>query len=739
VSSATSWLDVGKAPAGGVSAGESDADVKRGAGFRPDIQGLRALAVAMVVIYHLYPSALPGGFAGVDVFFVISGFLITRQLWRGYQETGRISLVGFWGRRARRLVPAAALVLAATWVGARIVLPASVLQDTAAQIRASALYYQNWQLASDAVNYFKSADAASPVQHFWSLSVEEQFYIVWPVLFLLAALVATLGKSRHGRRAAARLPAARNGVGRPGAGRPGAAACLTILVLTLVLVAGSLAYSIDDSRADPAAAYFVTTTRMWELGAGGLLALMPARLSGIIARQAWLGWTGLAGVIASPFVLRGTAGFPGAVALLPVLAAGAFIAGPGRGRFGPARFGPARLMSAPPLVFLGGISYSLYLWHWPLIVLWTSHSGHAVGAVAGPGIAVVSITLAWLTKILIEDRVRLSPLLAGHGWRSLCTVLAAVVPVTLATIYLAGLPSPDVGRLSPDYYPGAALLAGKAHNPPRMPVLPSPAVAAVPGYWQQGCLDGEEASVPKTCVFGDTTHPKLTVALVGDSIAGNWWGPLSQIASQEHWKLVTELHGTCLWTATLLVDPNTVGNKPYPACQAWGASVLHEFVTNIHPDLVITSGSAQMMAAARPRNDARSRAGVGAGMAMYWKKLQAHGIPVIAIRSTPLLSFSARDCVAKSGATAPRCDTPRSKAVVQDQPFDFAARLMKGRVKVIDMNSLICRPHDCPPVIGNVLVYGDYHHLTPSYGRTLAPFLMQRLLRASPLLAAAVG
>ena len=146
----------------------------------------------MVVIYHLYPSALPGGFAGVDVFFVISGYLITGHLWRGYAQTGKVGLADFWGRRARRLIPAAALVLTVTWIASRIIEPATQFANTAQQILASALYYQNWQLSSDAVNYFKSDDAATPVQHFWSLSVEEQFYIVWPLLFLLAAFLTAM-------------------------------------------------------------------------------------------------------------------------------------------------------------------------------------------------------------------------------------------------------------------------------------------------------------------------------------------------------------------------------------------------------------------------------------------------------------------------------------------------------------------------------------------------------------------
>jgi len=167
-------------------------------GFRLDIQGLRAIAVALVVIYHVHPAALPGGFVGVDVFFVISGYLITGHLWRGFAATGKVALVDFWGRRARRLVPAAAIVLTVTWLTSMLVGHAIRFPGIAREILASALYYQNWQLAGDAVNYLKSGAAASPVQHFWSLSVEEQFYLVWPLLFLLAAL-ATRRRERARR------------------------------------------------------------------------------------------------------------------------------------------------------------------------------------------------------------------------------------------------------------------------------------------------------------------------------------------------------------------------------------------------------------------------------------------------------------------------------------------------------------------------------------------------------------
>src|SRR3954469_2172017 len=229
------------------------------AAVRPEIQGLRAVAVAVVVVCHFWPAALPGGFVGVDVFFVISGFLITSHLLREVAATGRVSLAAFWARRARRILPAALLVLAVCALATLALVPDVHRSQFFAEIRASAFYVQNWQLAHSAVDYFARGDGPSPVQHFWSLSAEEQFYLVWPVLILIAAAI-------H-RRAIA-------------------------IVLGAVTIA-SLVYSISKTASDPAAAYFITPTRAWEFGFGGLLAML--RPTTVIApARAVVTWAGLA-------------------------------------------------------------------------------------------------------------------------------------------------------------------------------------------------------------------------------------------------------------------------------------------------------------------------------------------------------------------------------------------------------------------------------------------------------------
>jgi len=680
----------------------------------------------------VFPSVLPGGYAGVDVFFVISGYLITSHLWHACQQDGRVGLAAFWGRRARRLIPAAAVVLTATWGLSYLLLPSTRLADTAAQVRASALYFQNWQLARSAVAYLASDSTPTPVQHFWSLSVEEQFYLVWPLLFILAALAT---RRRTTRRSAAKDSAAKDSAAQDTAtqgtatqGTASRAQYIAILSLTVALAAASLGYSVYDTMADSAAAYFVTTTRMWELAAGGILALLPAAASSRLARHGWLGWAGLAMIGASQVVLTATTPFPGWIALLPVAGTVALIAG-GSAQ---ASHGPSRLTSTRPMTFLGGISYSLYLWHWPVIVLWTAWRGQPPGVPSGLALIAASVLLSWLTKVTVEDRVRLAPVIARSRWRSLSTALAAVVPVALAAAFLATQPGPWNGTL-PGGYPGAAALAGNPSRVPSRPVLPpvqQAAVIDVPTYWRSDrCLDGRPVAVPKTCVFGDTAHPRLTVALVGDSIAGNWWAPLDEIATREHWKLVTELHASCPWSATPLYDPEK--RAAFTACDAWGAAVLTDLLTRIHPDVVITSGYVNMTSMAHPTAGPQARADVGAGEATYWRQLKSRGISVIAIRETPDMGLNVPTCVAGYGTDAGRCLVPRSKAVPADPPTSYAARALHGTVPVIDMTSLICGRQECPPVVGNVLVYLDNRHLTQSYAKTLAPYLSERLLSAS--------
>ena len=317
---------------------------------RRDVQGLRAVAVGMVVLFHAGWSALRGGFVGVDVFFVISGFLITGNISRSL-ASGRFTLLGFYANRARRLLPAAFVLIATTCLVSYLVLPAQRLNGIGHDAAASAYYAVNWRLAAQSVDYLSLNAAPSPFQHFWSLAVEEQFYVVWPLLLLAAFLLA-----RHSPRHRALMVAA-----------------------ALVLVP-SLVFSITYTASSPPQAYFVTTTRMWELAVGGLAALTAgywARLTPPVA--AAVGWLGLAGIVYSAVVYTTLTPFPGCAAALPVVSAAAvLVAGPAAGSMG-----PVALLGRGVMVAVGNISYSLYLWHWPLIVFMSAQFHRHPPAVGG--------------------------------------------------------------------------------------------------------------------------------------------------------------------------------------------------------------------------------------------------------------------------------------------------------------------------------------------------------------------
>lgn len=686
-----------------------------GLSFRPDVQGLRAVAVVMVLVYHLHPAAVPGGFVGVDVFFVISGFLITGHLARTYRRDGRVRVLEFWGRRARRLLPAAAVVLTVTWLVSRVVLPATRLPAAAEQIRASALYFQNWLLAGRAVDYLTAADAPSPVQHYWSLSVEEQFYLGWPLLFLIAALLA-----RHGRR--------RSG-------------WVAVVVLASGVVAASLAYSAYLTRVNPAAAYFVTTTRVWELAVGGLLALAPTSLRTVLGRQGGLAWLGLGMVAISAVLLDGSAPFPGTIALVPVAGTALLLACGGRA----AKRGTWSLMSARPLVFLGDVSYSLYLWHWPLIVFWSTRTGRGIGYRDGCALAAAAVLLAWLTKLLVEDPLRRSPWITLSPGRSLATVVTVVVPLGVVMLYSP----PRLGPTTLDAtHQGAAAfvppirqpLPHRARSRSAAPVSPTPALpTAIPTspvppialapqdvapYSQ--CETPPAEVAPRPCFYGDQRHPRLRVVLVGDSVANQYRSILADVARARHWLLITDLHSQCPWTATMTTLQHS--GAPYAVCQDWGAQVLHDILTRYRPDVLVTSDRPVLGTAAHPAADTVSFAQIANGMTTYWRQLTARGTRIIAVRESPEPGRNIPDCLSRPGATMRSCATSTRKAIVQHSPLQQAVATMPAHTELLDLNSYICYPQICPPIIGNVVVYRDTHHLTQTYIRSLEPYFIRKLL-----------
>lgn len=349
------------------------------AGFRTDVQGLRALAVALVLWFHLDKESLPGGFIGVDIFFVISGFLITSQL-LVKSPSGASDLFVFWGRRVRRLLPAALLVVLTALLAARIVAPPEQSRFGGPDGIVTILYLQNWKLTDHSDNPLVTAGVPPVVQHYWSLSIEEQFYAVWPILLLGVVLLAR-------RRNWDMLVVATWGMA--------------------AVVAASLLFSVAYTPGHSAQAYFATPTRIWELAAGGLTAAVVLRRarSGARPMPGWLRetavWGGFGVLALTLLTFDQSRLVPGWLALLPVLGTVAIVWG-GRER----GWNPNRLLGLRPAQRLGDLSYSVYLWHVPLVVLTPYATGHPIGLRDGGAIAALSVLLAALTKRHVEDRFR---------------------------------------------------------------------------------------------------------------------------------------------------------------------------------------------------------------------------------------------------------------------------------------------------------------------------------------------
>ena len=658
----------------------------RRTGVRPEIQALRAVAVALVVVYHLWPDAVPGGFIGVDVFFVISGFLITALLLREIERTGTVSLLAFWARRARRILPAALATVFVCGLAVVALVPSSLWPQWIDEMRASTLYVQNWQLASGAVDYFAVAEnTPSPVQHFWSLSVEEQFYLLWPVVLLVTA---------RSRRA--------------------------LLIGMAVLTALSLAYSLYLTAGNPAAAYFVTPTRAWEFGAGGLLAFArpAARPSPRLCAA------GLAAIVAGALLFSVATPFPGWAALVPVLGAVAVI------RAGAA----SRTLAVRPVQFLGDISYSVYLWHWPLIVLAPFALSSELTSDSRIAILMLTLLLAWLSKRLIEDPVRAAPSLARP-----VPTFAAAGALSLIILFLTGGASSYVDRqvresesASNAFVASKPRCFGAAARDPQRPcrnaklrlsVVPTPLEAR--NRKNAPCSIIERIEPLQVCAFGVSERSaQATIALLGDSHASHWRAGLEVVARQRRWRGLSITHTSC----PLSTAPRDIPEPTRSSCERWRRQVFQWFKR--HPEVrtifvaAITGGNGVVSGGF----EAEVRGYIGA-----WRKLPASVERIIVIRDTPKVKGSTDICIeramARKRSAGPACAVPRSVALDRDGAAVAASRLRSERVHTVDLTRFFCDAR-CYPVVGGALVYKDFTHLTTVFAESLGPYLRQAIERA---------
>jgi peptidoglycan/LPS O-acetylase OafA/YrhL len=660
--------------------------------FRPEIQGLRAVAVLAVLAYHLWPAAVPGGFVGVDVFFVISGYLITGLLLADAEARGSISITRFYARRIKRLLPAATCVLLAA-AAMTALLPPERREEASIEIATSALYVQNYWLAEQARDYLAVDEAPSLLQHYWSLSVEEQYYIAWPLLLALLGLVP-------GLRARPR------------------AAFFAIIVAALL---GSLAHSVVLTAEDAGQAYFATTTRAWELALGGLLAVLRPRAWPRLA----VGAAGVAGLacigVACALYGQGTP-FPGYTALLPTLGAAALIAAPGSG----ARAPSAMLLRSAPMQYLGGISYSLYLWHWPLLIVHDAWQDGQPSAPGRAGVLCASIVLAHATKRFVEDPCRAPGFASTRAYQPFAfagACIAASLGAAFA-VHAFGVEPDDAMALHAGELVGARALDDPDYDFAREStdgVAPRPARALkdlAPAY-RERCLQDVKGERVKTCVYG-SEQAKLHIAVIGDSHAVQWFPAFQELVARRPKLRVTGIGKSgCAFS----LDPvfYIPLGRPYHECLTWSRNVV-KWLAVQRPDLVIASQSPRHKMTSNVEQD--DSALVARGLARAWRGVSASGLRMMAIVQTPWWPLRPAECVSTSKDWQRECVVARSRVFGRD-PVTLAAEAT--RTPLLDMNDAFCPGKRCFPIIGGVLVYRDKHHITATYARTLAKRLEQTL------------
>ena len=697
--------------AGGPVSGAPTADRKSGF-YRHDLDGLRGIAIALVAVFHVWFGRVSGG---VDVFLALSGFFFGGRLLRTALTPG----ASLWPvpevkRLVRRLLPALVVVLAAAAVLTILVQPETRWGTFADQSLASIGYFQNWELANTASDYLRAGEAVSPLQHIWSMSVQGQFYIAFLALIFLFALVfrRILGKYM----------------------RP------SLVVLLAALTIASFVYAIFAHNADQATAYYNSFARGWEL----LLGALVGAVVGYIRWPLWLRSTiavaALAAILSCGALINGVKEFPGPWALVPVGATMLFIL-TGANRFADPHTGgklpfPNRLLATAPFVWLGSIAYSLYLWHWPLLIFWLAYTDSPrVGFLDGAGVLLVSVLLAYLTTKYIENPLRYRAATADIGpsvriplhtrlrrptiaLGSVVVLLGVALTATSFTwrehVLMQIANAETLTGLDLHDYPGAHALLDNAKVPRGVPMRPTVLEAKedLPETTEDGCISDFDNVGVITCAYGDKSATR-TIALAGGSHAEHWITALDLLGKLHHFKVVTYLKMGCPLTTEQV--PLVMGdNRPYPKCHTWNELVMKRLIAD-HPDFVFTT-------ATRPWNIKPGDVMPGTYVGI-WQALSQNDIPILAMRDTPWLvrkgqPFFPADCLA-DGGNGISCGIRRSDVLSPTNPTEaWVARF--PLLKPLDMSDAVCRKDVCRAVEGNVLLYHDSHHISKTYMRTMA-------------------
>ena len=637
--------------------------------LRLDIQKLRTFAVLGVVLFHLWPSALPGGFVGVDVFFVISGFLISKHLFDELSAK-TFSFANFWARRAKRILPSAVLVLGATAIG---VLTVTLILDRANSFKhliASLLFAENWMLAADSVDYLAVDDAPLPTQHYWSLSVEEQFYLVWPVAIFL---IWKLARSRS-------------------------QAVLRLAVATILLV--SFGYSILASYNDPSPAYFSTFTRVWEFCAGAIIALIPRKKEGGGQVLYYLGWSLL---FASLFLITPASVFPGYIAAVPVLGAALVI-----WTRSIAQESAITSLTSKTNVLISDISFALYLWHWPVIVFANNLSDKPLDNFALVILLLISIALAWLTTRFVESPIRFGKRLkqvSPPRFLAASLVGVAIVAATLGGGWV---------KVQADT---AEAIKHFEQQKPHNGLIPDPSLASLDTSkiaTGTPCASSGNNSIIKVCHFG-SSKSKISVAVLGDSHMMAIFPAVHELAKKRGWRITTFVRSACPFMGRHYV---TASDPRQEGCDAWNDKLRIMLAKEPSFDFMFVTANHQNTLLGSDNYGIET-------FAMAWRPEINRGSKVIAIRDVPIMP-GALECLQRNQTAPEVCAQSADDGILGKDLLFEAAKKTEG-VYPVDLTSTFCPDNKCQIAINGYTVLRDHGHLTATFAAQLAPMIEKEL------------
>lgn len=673
----------------------SGGDVRNRRGFRGDIQGLRAVAVGLVLVYHAGIPFVTGGYVGVDVFFVISGFLISSHLLESLERNGRINFADFYARRIRRILPASLVVAVLTAIAAIAFYPPLGLERILRDGLATILYVPNIWFAIQNTDYLAD-HSPSPYQHYWSLGVEEQFYLLWPLVLLLLFLLV------RRRRV------------------------LVIAGISLIALA-SLVAGVLLTPLDQPAAFFLLPTRAWELLAGALIGAL------LLHRSLWIpawvgaigGWVGVALILVAAFFFDDQTAFPGTAAIVPTLGTALVIF---FGATSPSG-GPTWMLSIRPMQFVGLISYSLYLVHWPLLVVTQAAVGEqnplrlVVRVLMG---IVIAVPLAWLLFRFVETPMRAPHALTRRRPRvTLFATLGVTVLLSGALLGAAQWASVrDVGTggvvaEAPEY--PAAPPHATGFVPRNM--TPSLAEAAddLPAVYADGCHHEANEESVQDCAYGNLDGAS-TIAVFGDSHSAQWF-PAVQEFAEANGNVAIDVFTKSSCPAVSV----TVVNKdvPYLSCDRWREAVLERLEAD-PPEVVVISNYAYYDLAGAAGKQQRSD-GWATGLSDTVTRLEAAGSEVLVLADTPRFDSTPTTCVSANVMDVTQCAGARVDVIDEARSALERTTVEGAGGDFLELTDYICDQSSCPVIIDDLLVYRDVNHLTTAFVRYLAPALTDPL------------